>query len=288
MKSSTSFFFSIKEIQKQQKKVPAFPSLLTTMSWAVWEAGAHPSPYTPPWAQQIGTTATTFQGSNLHQPRALQPHSQPSLPVKKIGSNLEAPATSVKSITVHVPDGMDAWKMLPMNGRRWSQGSLRKVKLGEPGHKAGPPDVSCTGIQAAGRNAPTVWWGSSGVYFVFRFHSLSPSFPQCSHSMQHVAFKQSEKRDRNYQPARNNDSNSSSVEDDGRWIKTVMYLFTSFLRTSTVAFLHSVPWQGRAEIPSPVHSDQPPLSHLVKLYDARVYKHNIKYLRLIFAASKNK
>ena len=30
-----------------------------------------------------------------------------------------------------------------------------------------------------------------------------------------------------------------------------------------------------------------PLSHLVKFYDARVYKHNIKYLQLIFAASKN-
>lgn len=49
------FFFSIKEIQKQQKKVPAFPSQLTTMSWAVWEAGPHPPPQrTPPWALATG------------------------------------------------------------------------------------------------------------------------------------------------------------------------------------------------------------------------------------------
>ena len=45
--------------------------------------------------------------------------------------------------------------------------------------------------------------------------------------------------------------------------------------------------RGRDSFSSGVHSDQPPLSHLVKVYDARVYKHNIKYLWLIFAASKN-
>lgn len=67
-----------------------------------------------------------------------------------------------------------------------------------------------------------------------------------------------------------------------------MYLFTSFLRTSTMFFTQcGVPGWERDSFSSGVLSDQSPLSHLVKFYDARVYKHNIKYLRLIFAASKN-
>lgn len=59
--------------------------------------------------------------------------------------------------------------------------------------------------------------------------------------------------------------------------KKMIYLFTSFLRGSVMVFLYTA-WCPLADLLWVT---------FLQFYDANSYKHNIKYLWLIFAASKN-
>ena len=65
--------------------------------------------------------------------------------------------------------------------------------------------------------------------------------------------------------------------------QTVLYLFLS---VSVVVSLHRAACWGNSSSPGGTHSPTSWVTFL-KFYDAKVYKHNIKYLRVICAASKN-
>lgn len=66
-----------------------------------------------------------------------------------------------------------------------------------------------------------------------------------------------------------------------------IYLLISFLSTSMTLFLLGVMWWGSSFL-FQLFAHPPPLSHRFEVLGyAEVYKHNIKYLWLIFAASKN-